>query len=125
MQSSVVSYVNAHRRSRGLRQLTVSAALNRAAQGHANWMASAGRMSHVGSGGTTVGTRVTRAGYRWSMVGENIAFGQPSASAVVYAWLRSAPHAANMFNASYTQVGVGVAYGRGAYWWCLVLARPG
>ncbi len=124
-QTNVQMYVNAHRRSRGLAPLAMSAALTNAAQSQANYMASTGRMTHTGSGGSTVGTRVTRAGYRWSMVGENIAYGQTSSSAVVYAWLMSPPHAANMFNPRYTQMGVGVAYAHGVYWWCLVLARPG
>ena len=124
-QTNVQTYVNAHRRSRGLAPLAMSAALTNAAQSQANYMASIGRMTHTGAGGTSVGTRVTRAGFRWSMVGENIAYGQTSSSAVVYAWLRSPPHAANMFNPKYTYMGVGVAYARGVYWWCLVLARPG
>ena len=124
-QANVALYVNSHRRSRGLSALGTSGALTNAAQLQANYMASTGRMTHTGAGGTTVGTRVTRAGYRWSMVGENIAYGQPSSSAVVYAWLRSPPHAANMFNPKFTQLGVGVAYAHGVYWWCLVLARPG
>ena len=80
----------------------MSAALTNAAQSQANYMASIGRMTHTGAGGTSVGTRVTRAGFRWSMVGENIAYGQTSSSAVVYAWLTSPPHAANMFNPKYT-----------------------
>ena len=124
-QQNVQTYVNAHRRSRGLAPLAMSAALTNAAQSQANYMASIGRMTHTGSGGSTVGTRVTRAGFRWSMVGENIAYGQTSSSAVVYAWLISPPHAANMFNPKYTYMGVGVAYAHGVYWWSLVLARPG
>ena len=104
----------------------MSAALTDAAQTQANYMASIGRMTHTGAGGTSVGTRVTRAaGFRWSMVGENIAYGQTSSSAVVYAWMMSPPHAANMFNPKYTYMGVGVAYAHGVYWWSLVLARPG
>ncbi len=83
-QTNVQTYINAHRRSRGLAPLAMSAALTNAAQTQANYMASIGRMTHTGAGGTTVGTRVTRAGFRWSMVGENIAYGQTSSSAVVY-----------------------------------------
>jgi uncharacterized protein YkwD len=123
--ANVVTYVNAQRRARGLAPLTTSAPLARAAQEQASYMARIGRMTHTGSGGTSVGTRVTRAGYRWSMVGENIAYGQRNSSAVVAAWMASPPHAANILNARYTQVGVGVASRNGVLWWCLVLARPG
>jgi uncharacterized protein YkwD len=123
-QANVQSLVNSSRRSRGLAPLALDARLTNAAQLQANYMASIGRMTHTGSGGSTVATRVTRAGYRWSYVGENIAFGQTSSNAVVAAWLASPPHAANIYGAHYTQMGLGLTYARGVYWWSLVLARP-
>ncbi len=122
--ANVVTYANAARRARGLAPLRASAALNRAALNQAGYMARAGRMTHTGSGGTTVGTRVPQAGYRWSMVGENVAFGQRNSARVVAAWMASPPHAANILNSRYTQIGVGVVSRHGVLWWCMVLARP-
>ena len=54
-QANVALYVNSHRRSRGLSALGTSGALTNAAQLQANYMASTGRMTHTGAGGTTGG----------------------------------------------------------------------
>jgi uncharacterized protein YkwD len=89
--------------------LTLSAALTRAARAHAQDMAAHRIFSHTGSDGSTPGTRVSRAGYRWSMVGENIASGVGTARAVVAGWLASPHHCANIMTAGYRQMGVAFA----------------
>jgi uncharacterized protein YkwD len=122
-QRNVQTYVNAHRRANGRVQLALHWALNSAAQSHANDMARMGRMTHTGSDGSNGGTRITRAGFRWSMWGENVAVGYGSSSAVVYAWMNSSGHRANILNSGFRYMGVGVTFARGTVWWCLVLAR--
>lgn len=57
--------------------LTPDVRLDRAAQGHAQSMAEYGYFSHTGRDGSTFATRVTREGYPWSRVDENITWGQP------------------------------------------------
>jgi len=59
-------------------------------------MARRGFFSHHGSNGSTVGKRVTRAGYRWCSVAENIAKGFSSRQAVVEQWRISPGHYKNM-----------------------------
>ena len=89
--------------------LTLSAALTSAAATHAADMAANGFMGHRGSDGSAVGVRVTRAGYRWRSVGENVAAGQPNAEAVVRAWLDSPGHCANLMGPQFTEMGVAFA----------------
>jgi uncharacterized protein YkwD len=64
---------------------------------------------HAGSDGSTPGERVTRAGYRWSMVGENIAGGVRSARQAVAGWLASPEHCANIMTPGFRQMGVAFA----------------
>ena len=89
--------------------LTLSAGLTRAADAHAADMAANHFMGHRGSDGSEVGVRVTRAGYRWRAVGENVAAGQADAESVVRAWLDSPGHCANLMGPQFTQMGVAFA----------------
>jgi uncharacterized protein YkwD len=55
---------------------------------------------------------------RFGWMGENIAYGYPTASAVMEAWMNSSGHRANILRPQFTHVGVGVkrdASGR-RYW---------
>jgi uncharacterized protein YkwD len=100
-QQNVYIYINAHRARAG---------------------AARNRLTHTGSDGSNAGQRITRAGFRWSSWAENIAVGYTSSSAVVWAWLNSPGHRANMLNPRFRWMGVGIAYGHGRTWWCVVFA---
>jgi len=89
--------------------LALSPALIRAARAHSQDMAAHGFFSHGGSDGSSPGQRVTRAGYRWSLVGENIASGIGTARQVVAGWLSSPHHCANIMTAGFRQMGVAFA----------------
>lgn len=92
--------------------LSLSPALTRAAAAHARDMAAHDLFSHVGSDGSTPGVRATRAGYRWSMVGENIASGARAPRELVAGWLASPHHCANIMTAGFRQMGVAFAVNR-------------
>jgi len=66
-------------------------------------------MGHRGTDGSEVGVRVTRTGYRWSSVGENVAAGQPDAETVVKAWLDSPGHCENIMGPQFREMGVAFA----------------
>ncbi|HEY5559832.1 MAG TPA: CAP domain-containing protein, partial [Steroidobacteraceae bacterium] len=107
--------------------LVLSDTLQRAALAHARDMAGRNGLSHAGSDGSTAGDRATRAGYRWRVVGENIAAGQPTAAQVVAGWLESPRHCANLMDADYVDMGVAYAVesqsAAGVYW-AQVFAAP-
>lgn len=54
-------------------------------------------------------------GITYSHAGENIAMGYSTPEAVVSAWMNSEGHRANIFSASYTELGVGYV-ADGGYW---------
>ncbi|TXF90879.1 CAP domain-containing protein [Neolewinella aurantiaca] len=94
-------------------QLTV------AAQAHSEDQARMQQMQHAGSDGSSVGTRVTRAGFTWRSVGENVAWNYPDVEAVVAAWLSSPGHCTNIMNANYQYMGMGEE----DLYWTQVFAR--
>jgi uncharacterized protein YkwD len=108
---SIVQLTNAERVNAGLAPLRVSAQLMQAAQIQANQMASLGRLEHELSGAKypTPPDRLAAVGYRWQTYGENIAMGQPTASAVLDSWMHSSGHRANILNSRYQEIGVGYA----------------
>ena len=105
-----------------------NATLAEAALGHSTELATHHYFSHVEHNGSTPPERVTRAGYAWSRVGENIASGQRTALEAVQSWLDSPGHCANIMNGSFTEMGSAYAVNpasdnRTAYW-TQVFARP-
>jgi uncharacterized protein YkwD len=100
--------------------LVLSEILGRAARIQADDMARHGSLSHSGSDGSTPAERATRAGYRWKLVGENIAAGQPAPEQVVAEWLESPGHCSNIMDPAYAEMGVAFAYEarseKGVYW---------
>ena len=99
--------------------LSASRDLNDAAADHARDMARKRYFEHRGRDGSQPKDRVLRAGYQSRLTGENIAFGPESAEEVVAGWLDSPGHCANIMDARFKDIGVGVATGRGRgqiYW---------
>lgn len=120
--AQVVDVLNAERSGRGLAPYAWQAQVGNAAQLHSADMANRRQMSHTGGDGSSVGQRITRAGFRWRAVGENVAFGYRDARSVVRAWLDSSGHRPQMLG-SYTYIGVGLAYSAtGVPYWTLDVA---
>jgi uncharacterized protein YkwD len=107
--------------------LTLNDTLGRAALAHAADMAQYSRFSHEGRDASTPDIRVTRAGYAWKAVGENIAAGQTTPETVVDGWLKSPEHCANIMAPQFREMGVAYTVNRtsqsGIYWVQLFGAR--
>lgn len=107
--------------------LAMSDTLHRAALAHARDMASRSILSHAGGDGSTAGERATRAGYRWRVVGENIAAGQSTPEQVVAEWVRSPRHCINLMDPDFSEMGVAYAAepaSAAGIYWAQVLAAP-
>lgn len=114
----VLALVNSQRSKAGCRAVRANSALQTAAQRHSADMAAKDYFSHTSKDGRTFADRIRAAGYRGSTIGENIAAGQSTASAVMRSWMASSGHRANILNCSFTALGVGHATGGsyGHYW---------
>lgn len=116
--------VNAERQRVNAPPLALNDKLTAAAQRHSQDMATSHRMSHTGSDGSTMQARIDATRYAWSTIGENVAMGQPTAAAVMTAWMNSPGHRRNILNPAFTELGVGYARGGGQPYWTQVFARP-
>lgn len=100
------------RHEAGLPSLRATATLVRAARAKSTDIARCG-FSHSACG-HAFSYRADWAGYRWTRLGENIAFGTGPVSvrAIFSAWLRSTKHRANILDPAFRDVGVGSRRGR-------------
>jgi len=119
LRTSVLCLLNQVRENHGIPPLEFNESLRRSASVHSVSMVRSRTLSHYGPGGSTVTTRVVRAGYLASAsrfrVAENIGagagqeFGSPRA--IVSAWMRSPAHRENILDRGLRDFGVGVARG--------------
>ncbi len=115
-QARVVELTNMERVKAGLSPLAVSASLTQAASVYSEAMATTECFGHACGPVEEIAARDEQAGYRaWIALGENLAAGYRSAEEVVAGWMGSPGHRANILNPAYTEIGVGVAPGRGRY----------
>lgn len=104
---------NRERVTHQLAPLKWDSALAEAARRHALLMSDERSLSHQLPGEPRVDQRAVQAGARFSQVGENIAMGREPA-AIHTGWMHSPGHRANILNAHFTALGVGVIEDDGA-----------
>lgn len=124
---AIVELTNYVRAQNGANPLTVSPALMEAAAAHSQDMARLGRMAHdiPGIPLASLTDRAAFVGYRYRLLGENIAFNQADAASVVASWMNSPPHRENMLNPAFTDLGVGIAWdSRGEPYYTMMLGKP-
>jgi uncharacterized protein YkwD len=114
--NAVLSELNSERAKHGLRALKMNSELVSAAHKHNLAMAKADTLSHQLKGEAALGSRVSAAGYRWSAVGENVAYNgrrsQDGVLAVQKAMYNEDPpddgHRKNILSKTYVDVGIDV-----------------
>ena len=109
-EADVVAATNPERTSRGLAALAPQSCVDSYAEAQARRMADEGRMFHQDLQPVlkTCGLRT---------VGENVAYGYPTGTAVTQAWMGSPGHRANILNGSFKLIGVGAAQGSDGRWY--------
>jgi uncharacterized protein YkwD len=116
LEALVLREVNAVRTTHGVRPLSRSTALTRAADSHSRAMLAFGFFAHESRNGTSFDKRVKRfyapASGGWT-VGENLAmFGgiTPTARSIVGSWMTSPGHRANVLRGSFRDAGIAIVY---------------
>lgn len=102
LEREIVRLTNQERLRRGLPALRVSPQLQNLSRQKSQNMARLRNLNH--------GVSPRPPG------GENIAYNQATAAAVVRAWMNSDGHRANILNRRYSTIGVGMAENGGPYW---------
>lgn len=114
-------------RYEAVESLAWSCKLEAAAEDHSKDMAENDYFSHTGPDGVGIQQRIENQGYVWQAVGENIAAGQASATAVVEGWLESPGHCRNIMSDAFTEMGMANAEdseSRYSTYWTQTLGNP-
>ena len=114
-EQEVIRLVNEIRVQNGLSALTYNWELSRVARYKSQDMVDNRYFSHTSPTYGTPFQMIRSFGLSYRSAGENIAYGQRTAQAVVNAWMNSSGHRANILSSSYTQIGVGYV-ANGHYW---------
>jgi uncharacterized protein YkwD len=132
--NAVLDELNAERAAHGLSALKLNSKLVDSAHTHNLAMAKADKLSHQLSGEAALGSRVSAAGYHWSMVGENIAYNSSRSEsgvlAVQKAMYNEKPpddgHRQNILNSKFDDVGIDVINDsvHGKVWLVTDFGRP-
>lgn len=117
----MLSLVNEVRQENGVGNVTWCPALVRSSLAHSNDMSVRNYFDHDSPDGGTIGDRATEAGYRFTAVGENIAFGQRDVREVMEAWIDSPGHFENLITSDFEHFGYAEVTGRldgsaGKFW---------
>jgi uncharacterized protein YkwD len=132
--NAVLDELNSERAAHGLSALKLNSKLVDSAHTHNLDMAKADKLSHQLSGEAALGSRVSAAGYQWSMVGENIAYNSSRSGSGVLA-LQTAMynekppndgHRQNILNSKFVDVGIDVISDsvHGKVWLVTDFGRP-
>jgi hypothetical protein len=108
----VLEETNAKRSQAGLAPLKVNAKLSQAANAKATHMFDNQYWSHTAPDGTSPWTFIQRAGYKYSIAGENLARDFGDTSSMVQAWMDSPTHKANILQSKYNETGLAVVDGK-------------
>lgn len=119
-EGQVLALVNVQRVAAGCGALSADPGLAAVARAHSTDMRDRGFFSHTNPDGLDPFDRAAAAGL--TARAENIAYGQPDATAVMDSWMNSAGHRANILDCSLTRLGVGMADGSGGPWWTQLFA---
>jgi uncharacterized protein YkwD len=111
-QEALLLETNNDRRSHARQALSLDQQLNAAAQKKANDMVQKDYWSHTSPSGQQPWQFIIDSGYQYQAAGENLAYGFTSADSVLNGWMKSQEHRNNLLDASYTEVGFGVAQAR-------------
>ncbi len=107
----IVEETNSERTSGSARTLRRNELLDRAATLKAEHMAQNGYFAHYSPDGVSPWHWFNQAGYAFVHAGENLAVHFSDSEEIVDAWMQSPSHRANIMNAQFSEIGIGVARG--------------
>ena len=117
-KDEVIDLVNKERQKEGISPLKYNSLLEQTAQQHSEDMVLNNFFDHTNLRGESPFDRMKNNGIDYFSAGENIACGQSSPEEVMESWMNSDGHRKNILNASYNQIGVGIAINEyGVIYW--------
>ena len=114
-EEQILQLMNAKRKEAGLNPLTLDNTLLQVARYKSNHMIQYNYFDHITPEGTKWTNWLQAIGYKYTTTGENIAYNTYDAVELFNQWWNSPGHRANMMNASYNKVGIGVRKGNNKF----------
>ena len=114
-EDQILQLMNGKRVDAGLQPLTLDNTLVQVARYKSDSMIQYNYFDHTNPDGTQYTNLLQTLGYTYTTAGENIAYNTSDAVELFTQWWNSPGHRANMMNASYTKVGIGVIQGNGEF----------
>ncbi len=108
---AIVAATNRERAAHGLAPLRLNNKLSAAAGDRITDMFDQHYFDHVAPDGTQPFVWAKRRGYSYSLIGENLAVGYPTAQRVVTGWMNSPGHRQNILQRGFDEIGIAVASG--------------
>lgn len=112
---TVFDLVNKERKANGLGNLTLSDDLCKVADIRAKEIVKS--FSHTRPNGTSCFTAFKENGVSYRYAGENIAYGQKTATEVMNGWMNSAGHRANILSKNFGKIGIACYEYNGRKYW--------
>jgi uncharacterized protein YkwD len=114
--------INTYRAAHGRGALALNSQLSAASAAHSMDMGLHGFFDHINKQRKDPGNRASAAGYRWAVIGENIAAGtvQDTAAEAFAMWKSSNEHNRNMLDPDFKDIGIGreqVSGSRYGWYW--------
>lgn len=103
---SIVAAMNRERAAHGLGPLKLESRLSLAAEDRVEDMMRKRYFDHVSPDGVNPFTWVRARGYRYRLIGENLALGYRSSHSVVNGWMNSPGHRENILQSGFDEVGI-------------------
>jgi hypothetical protein len=108
---AIISLTNDMRTAHNIPALTVATKLNASAESKVEDMSAYQYFSHVGPYERDLHYFLDKAGYPYTVAGENLGLGFSDAQLLVKAWEASPKHYANLVDPDFTEIGVGLQAG--------------
>lgn len=103
----LLNNINILRANAGLPSLTINEKLNVSAQAKTDDMVKRGYWAHFAPDGTTPWDFMTKAGYKFTVAGENLARGYKCDEKNLTEFMKSPTHKENILGTQYTEIGFG------------------
>lgn len=111
-KDAIINITNSYRQDKDLKPLKENAKLDSSAEKKLKDIFDNQYFEHVSPSGIEIEDLVEGAGYKYIIIGENLAMGNfKNDQALVDAWMNSAGHRKNILNENYTEIGVAVGKG--------------
>lgn len=106
---AIVAATNRQRAAYGLKPLRLNQRLSLAAENRVDDMLAKRYFDHVSPDGVEPFVWATRNGYKYRLIGENLALGYRGADRVVTGWMNSPGHRENILTAEFDEVGIAMS----------------